>query len=59
MIEQVLQMVQTQTVTCIDGIVIPVVAETISLDSEGLNAVAFAKEIAVILKQKNIAFKAK
>ena len=43
--KQVLQMVQQQTVTCVDGTVIPIVAETICLHGDGDHAVTFAKQI--------------
>jgi UPF0271 protein len=57
-IAQVLQMVQQQTVTCVDGTVIPLVAETICLHGDGEHAVTFAKQIHHTLKQHNIDIKA-
>ena len=57
-IKQVLQMVQQQTVTCVDGTVIPIVAETICLHGDGDHAVAFAKQINETLKLYNIEIKA-
>lgn len=57
-IAQVLQMVQQQTVTCVDGSVIPIVAETICLHGDGEHAVTFAKQIYNTLKQHNIDIKA-
>ncbi|MDI9365834.1 MAG: 5-oxoprolinase subunit PxpA [Flavobacterium sp.] len=56
-IAQVLQMVQHQTVTCIDGTVMPLVAETICLHGDGEHAVTFAKQIHQTLKQHNIDIK--
>lgn len=44
-LQQVLQMVQTQTVTSIDGNKVPVKAETICIHGDGPYAVAFAKVI--------------
>ena len=57
-IRQVLQMVQHQTVTCVDGTVIPLVVETICLHGDGDQAVAFAQQIYHTLKQYNIDIKA-
>ena len=57
-IKQVLQMVQLQTVTCVDGTIIPIVAETICLHGDGDHAVAFAKQINETLKLYNIEIKA-
>jgi UPF0271 protein len=57
-IAQVLQMIQQQTVTCLDGSVVPLVAETICLHGDGEHAVTFAKQIHQILKQYNIVIKA-
>lgn len=57
-IAQVLQMVTKKTVTCVDGSVIPIVAETICLHGDGEHAVAFAKQINDTLKQHNIDIKA-
>lgn len=57
-ITQVLQMVQQQTVTCLDGTFIPLVAETICLHGDGEHAVTFAKQIHKTLKQHNIDIKA-
>ena len=57
-IKQVLQMVQLQTVTCVDGTIIPIVAETICLHGDGDHAVAFAKQINDTLKLYNIEIKA-
>ena len=57
-IYQVLQMVQQQTVTCVDGSIIPIVAETICLHGDGDHAVTFAKQINDTLKHHNIDIKA-
>ena len=57
-IKQVLQMVTEQSVTSVDGTVIPIVAETICLHGDGEHAVAFANLINKTLKQHNIAIKA-
>ena len=57
-IKQVLQMVQQQTVTCVDGTVIPVVAETICLHGDSNHAVTFLQQIYHTLKQHNIDIKA-
>jgi UPF0271 protein len=58
-IRQVLQMVQQQTVTCVDGTIIPIVAETICLHGDGDHAVAFSQQICDTLKQHNFDIKAK
>jgi UPF0271 protein len=58
-IAQVLQMVQQQSVTSVDGSVIPLIAETICLHGDGKHAVTFAKQIHQTLKQHNIDIKAK
>ena len=44
-VQQVMQMVQTRTVTTISGKQIPIVAETICIHGDGKNAVDFAKAI--------------
>jgi len=53
-IRQVLQLIQKQNVTSIDGKIIPVKAETICIHGDGLHAAAFAKLIAEQLKANNI-----
>ena len=58
LITQVLQMVQQQSVTCVDGSIIPIVAETICLHGDGDHAVPFAKKIHDTLKQHHIDIKA-
>ena len=57
-IQQVLQMLQEKTVTCADGTVIPIVAETICFHGDSDHAVAFAKHIHQTLIQHNIDIKA-
>lgn len=50
-IQQVLQMVKQGTVTTTSGNLIPIVADTICLHSDGKHAVSFAKKIHEALKQ--------
>lgn len=57
-IAQVLQMIQTGTVTSISGKQIPIAAETICIHGDGKNAVSFAKTIYEHLKKNNIVIKA-
>ena len=54
-VEQLLQMMNQQTVTTLSGKTIPIVAETICIHGDGKHAVAFAKNIFEKLKQNNIA----
>lgn len=44
-IDQVLQMVETETVTTTDGVTIPIKAETVCLHGDGVHAVQFAKAV--------------
>jgi UPF0271 protein len=44
-LQQVLQMVNLQQVTTVDGQIIPLIAETICLHGDGAHAVAFAKAV--------------
>jgi UPF0271 protein len=44
-VDQVLQMVETETVTTADGVTIPIKAETVCLHGDGSHAVEFAKAI--------------
>ncbi len=53
-LEQVLQIVQQQTVTATGGQVIPIRAETICIHGDGENAVAFAKAIRKKLEDNSI-----
>ncbi len=57
-IQQVLQMIQQQTVTTVSGNQINIVAETVCIHGDGKYAVAFAKKINQTLKQNNIEIKA-
>ena len=57
-IEQVLQMINKETVTTISGKEIPVIADTICIHGDGEHAVDFAKKINAVLKENNIAIKA-
>jgi len=57
-IQQVLQMVQKQSVTSISGNIIKINAETICIHGDGKHAVAFAKKIHQTLKEKSIEIKA-
>ena len=56
-LRQVLQMIQQQTVTTLENITVPVVAETICIHGDGAYAVAFAKSIYETLKRENITIK--
>lgn len=56
-IQQVLQMINRQTVTSISGEEVPIVAETICLHGDGEHAVRFAKKIFNTLKENNIEIK--
>ncbi|GIU83038.1 MAG: LamB/YcsF family protein [Acidobacteria bacterium] len=57
-INQVLQMVRTQTVTATDGKVIPIKAETICIHGDGENALEFAAAINSELRKNGIQIKA-
>ena len=56
-VQQVLQMVKEKAVTTVSGKIIPVVAETICIHSDGKHATVFAKKIYEYLKQNNIEIK--
>jgi len=56
-LEQVLQMIQQQTVTSTNNNVIPVKADTICIHGDGAHAVQFAQLIFTTLKKNNIAIK--
>lgn len=58
-IQQVLQMVQTGTVTSVEGKVVKVQADSICLHGDGKHALAFAKRIRQTLQQHQIAIVAK
>jgi 5-oxoprolinase (ATP-hydrolysing) subunit A len=53
-VRQVLQMIQTQTVTATDRRMIPIKAETICIHGDGENALDFAKIINEILIENNV-----
>jgi UPF0271 protein len=54
-VRQVLQMVQEGTVKTVSGKIIPIVADTVCLHSDGKHALSFARSIHQALQQKNIA----
>ncbi len=56
-VQQVLQMIEQNTVTSIDGTIVPIVAETICLHGDGRHAVNFAAYIYKTLQEKNIGIK--
>jgi len=53
-LQQVLQMIQQQTVRATDGTLVPIVAETVCLHGDGAHAHAFARRINETLKQQGI-----
>jgi UPF0271 protein len=53
-VEQVLQMIQTQTVTTADGATVPIKAETVCIHGDGANALEFARKIREKLDENNI-----
>ena len=57
-IQQVLQMVQKQSVTSISGNTINIKSDTICIHGDGKHAIAFAKKIHQTLKEKGIEIKA-
>lgn len=57
-LRQVLQMINTQTVTSVTGKIIMLKADTICIHGDGSNALAFAKTISSALKQAHIDIKA-
>jgi UPF0271 protein len=56
-VAQVLQMIQKQSVTSINGTLVPIVADTVCIHGDGAHAVAFAKTIHTQLQQYNIEIK--
>jgi UPF0271 protein len=56
-IKQVLQMVEQKTVTSVNGTIVPIVAETICIHGDAINAVEFARSINLTLKERNIPVK--
>jgi 5-oxoprolinase (ATP-hydrolysing) subunit A len=57
-LQQILQLINTQTVTTVTGEIITLKADTICIHGDGSNAVAFAKTISSALKQNHIDIKA-
>lgn len=53
-ITQVLQMVEQQTVTSVEGKIIPIQADSVCLHGDGQHAIAFAEKIRYALAQCNI-----
>ncbi|MBO9202225.1 MULTISPECIES: LamB/YcsF family protein [Niastella] len=53
-LQQVLQMVQTQSVTSLNGKTVPLVAETVCVHSDSLHALSFVKEIRSMLEASGI-----
>ena len=56
-VQQVLQMIQQQTVTSTSNKIIPVKADTVCIHGDGAHAVRFAQLIFTTLKENNIAIK--
>lgn len=56
-LQQVLQMIQSKTVTSVNGKTISIAAETICIHSDGVHAVEFASLIIKLLKENNIVIK--
>ncbi len=57
-VQQILQMINEQTVTSTSGKIVPVKADTICIHGDGKKALAFATTISSALKQANIDIKA-
>lgn len=57
-VQQILQMINEQTVTSTSGKIVPVKADTICIHGDGKNAVAFATTISSALQQAHIDIKA-
>jgi UPF0271 protein len=57
-LQQVLQMIQQQSVTSVNNLTVPIKAETICIHGDGAHAVEFAKRIYLTLRENNIAIKA-
>ncbi len=53
-VKQVLQMIQTQTVTATNGKIIPIKADTICIHGDGENALEFARKINQVLSKNSI-----
>jgi 5-oxoprolinase (ATP-hydrolysing) subunit A len=56
-LQQVLQMVQQQTVTSVTGKQVPLVAETVCVHGDGEHALEFAREVRLILEANEIEVK--
>ncbi len=56
-IQQVLQMVNNNTVTATDGSIIPIDVDTICIHGDGINAIKFAEELNTSLQQAGINIK--
>src|SRR5436190_206079 len=57
-VSQVMEMVRQQTVTAIDGTVVPLRADTICIHGDGENALAFARAIHAGLIEENVVIRA-
>ncbi|MEJ8818984.1 5-oxoprolinase subunit PxpA [Lacibacter sp. H407] len=57
-VQQILQMINEQTLTSVTGKIVPVKADTICIHGDGKNAVAFATTISSALQQARIDIKA-
>jgi UPF0271 protein len=57
-LQQILQLINTQTVTTVAGKIVTLKADTICIHGDGSNAVAFVKTISSALKQSHIDIKA-
>jgi UPF0271 protein len=53
-IQQVMQMLQEETVTSTNGKIIPIQAETICIHGDGEHALSFAEQINTLIKNSNI-----
>lgn len=57
-VNQVLQMINDQTVTATDGSIVPIKAETICIHGDGAHALEFAKALNLKLRENGIEIKA-
>ncbi len=57
-VQQVIQIIETSTVTALDGTIIPMKADTICIHGDGLYALEFTNAIRNTLTEKGIAIKA-
>ena len=53
-IQQVMQMLQEETVTSTNGKIIPIQADTICIHGDGEHALSFAEQINTLIKHSNI-----